>query len=379
MQLECDFECMTMFDLPAGDWFLFALLMLPVVATVLSLSRNDHWIWRIFDFPRLQIAVMSLLCMLLNALFQQSDSIVFTAMEFVNFACAAWQIWQISAYTPLRKPQVLAYEGKDNQRTIAILTCNVLTPNRQADKLLNLIHQYQPNIILTLETDLWWQEQLSVLEKDYAWHVRVPLDNLYGMHLYSRFPLRDAQVLYRVRDDIPSIRAQVQLPSSEWIEIHCLHPMPPSPTEAETATERDGELLIVGKEIAARGRSCMVFGDLNDVAWSDTSRLFQRISGLLDPRVGRGLYNTFHAKYWFLRYPLDHIFHSSDFLVAELRVLPDMGSDHFPVYGKFQFAPAAEYLHDEPLPTQTDCVQAADKIQAAEPIYEHQRTKYPHQ
>ena len=59
------------FSLPMGDWFLFGLLLLPVVATLLSLVRHDHWVWRIFDFPRLQIAAISLLCMLLNELFQQ--------------------------------------------------------------------------------------------------------------------------------------------------------------------------------------------------------------------------------------------------------------------------------------------------------------------
>ncbi|XXQ67993.1 endonuclease/exonuclease/phosphatase family protein [Neisseriaceae bacterium B1] len=365
-----------MFDLPTGDWFLLALLLLPVAATLLSLSKNSHWTLRIFDFPRLQIAAVSLLCMLLNALFEQGNSFLFTLMEFINFACAAWQMWQISAYTRLKKPQVQLYEGEDNQRTVSILTSNVLTPNRGADKLLSLIQQYQPDLVLTVETDKWWETQLTSLEQSHPFCVKIPLDNLYGMHLYSRLPLQNAQVRYLVRDDIPSIHAQVQLPSSEWFEIYCLHPMPPSPTEAAEATERDGELLIVGKEIAGKDKTCMVFGDLNDVAWSDTSRLFQRISGLLDPRVGRGLFNTFNANHWWLRWPLDHIFISSDFLVTELQRLPHIGSDHFPVYGKFQFTPRAKYKHDAPQPEHGDKREAADKIDAAEPIYVQERTKY---
>lgn len=363
-------------NLPLGDWWLLALLLLPVLATLLSLSKNSHWMLRIFDFPRLQIAALSLLCMGLNALFAQGDHVLFTVMEFVNLACAAWQIWQVSAYTRLRKPQVMKYEGQDNQRTVSILTSNVLTPNRGASKLLALIEQYQPDLVLTLETDSWWQAQLKSLETSHPYFVCVPLDNLYGMHLYSRLPLQNAQVRYLVRDDIPSISAQVQLPSSEWFDIYCLHPMPPSPTEALEATERDGELLIVGKEIAGKGQSCMVFGDLNDVAWSDTSRLFQRISGLQDPRIGRGLFNTFNANYWWLRWPLDHIFISDDFLVAELKCLPHIGSDHFPVYGKFQFSPGAALQHQAPEPQHGDKREANEKIEAAEPIYQDDLIKY---
>lgn len=355
-----------MSDLPLGDWLLLALLCVPVAATLLSLLKSDHWLMRIFDFPRLQIAALSVLCMLLNHLLQQSDNAVFSLMEAVNFACAAWQFWQISAYTRLRKPQVMGYTGEDNGRTVSILTSNVLTPNREAGKLLALVRRYRPDIVLTLESDQWWENALSELESDYPHTVKVPLDNLYGMHLYSRLTLHDAQIQYRVRDDIPSITAKAELPSGELIRIYCLHPMPPSPTESETSTERDGELLLVGKEIAASEESCMVFGDLNDVAWSDTSRLFQRISGLLDPRIGRGLYSTFHADWKLLRWPLDHIFHSSDFLVADLKVLPHIGSDHFPVYGKFQYHPPAEHVHETPEADLGDKQEAEEKIEAAE-------------
>lgn len=98
-------------------------------------------------------------------------------------------------------------------------------------------------------------------------------------------------------------------------------------------------------------------GDLNDVSWSYTTRLFQKISGLLDPRIGRGIYSTFHARYPLFRYPLDHAFHSAHFKLLDLKVLPYVGSDHFPVYLELQYEPDAEAEHAEPTPGKMDEVQ----------------------
>ncbi len=365
-------------DLTTGDWLLLLLLTLPIIATLLPLINHDHWVFRIFDFPRLQIAALSLACVVLNYLFQQNENGLFTLFEILNLACFAYQLKEIFAYTRLSKPEVLPYHGEDNSRTISLLTSNVLTPNRRADLLLQSIRAQQPDIVLTLESDSWWETQLTPLEQEmgYSHSVKVPLDNLYGMHLFSRLPLRNAEVRHWVEKDIPSITAEIRLRSGEWIRIYCLHPMPPSPTEADTATGRDAELLLVGKEIEQHDYSVLVFGDLNDVAWSRTSRLFQQINGLLDPRKGRGLYNTFHARYPFLRWPLDHIFHSNDFLVSEIKVLPDIGSDHFPVYGKFQYSPAAEALQEETEASADEQQEAREKIAEAEPIKDIVREKY---
>ena len=53
------------------------------------------------------------------------------------------------------------------------------------------------------------------------------------------------------------------------------------------------------------------------------------ISDFLDPRKGRGFFNTFHAGYFFMRGPLDHLFHSHGFTVKRIKRLEKYGSDHF--------------------------------------------------
>ncbi len=101
----------------------------------------------------------------------------------------------------------------------------------------------------------------------------------------------------------------------------------------------------------------IVAGDLNDVAWSHTTRRFCQISGLLDPRIGRGLFNSFHAWIPLVRFPIDHVFHSNDFRVADLRRLENFGSDHFPVFVTLDYQPHRAHEHPNPEP---DSAQLAD-------------------
>jgi endonuclease/exonuclease/phosphatase (EEP) superfamily protein YafD len=220
-------------------------------------------------------------------------------------------------------------------------------------------------VILTVETDRWWQEQLGEFERTHPHTVHCPLDNTYGMLLYSRLALTDSQVKFIVEPDIPSIHTTLRLPNGVRVELHCLHPRPPFPTEAKQSTERDAELLIVGRSIKKTTTPTVVLGDLNDVAWSHTNYLFQDISGLLDPRIGRGFFNTFHAKIPFLRFPLDHFFHSNHFRLIELRRLPYFGSDHFPVLISISYEPDAPREQEELQADAGQVEEAEERIEEA--------------
>ena len=346
--------------------FMPALLAAGAVAlTVLPLLRHEAWWIRALDFPRVQIALLTGAVFVAYAWAAGLENWWDYALLAALLACAVYQGARIVPYTPLHHKQAEDARDPEPASCVRLLVANVLTPNRNADALLRIIREKDPDLVLCVETDRWWQERLQALEHRYPHTVKHPSDNLYGMHLYSKLPLLETRLEFLVESGIPSIHGKVELRSGHRVRFHCVHPTPPSPTENATSKERDAELVLVGKDVAATRGSAVVFGDLNDVAWSGTTRLFQKISGLLDPRIGRGMFSTFHAKYAFLRWPLDHIFFSSDFTVVALERLGYFGSDHFPIYAALCHTPAAEAVHEEPQADAEDHEEAERKVEQA--------------
>jgi len=316
--------------------FLTVLLLL---VTLVPLSRHPHWIVRGMDFPRLQFAIAAAILLVCHGLFLDVCSAYSIVLIAATVLCLAWQLWWILPYTVIWPVEVKRASNRDTKYQLTILTANVLTSNRNADSLIELVKKYQPDVLVTLESDQWWQDQLSALEQTMPFSVQCPLDNLYGMHVYSRLSLHHQEVCYLVEENVPSIHASITLRSGHIIRAHFLHPAPPSPTENPKSAERDAELVTVARSVAETNQPVIVTGDLNDVAWSPTTRLFRKISGLLDPRIGRGGFNTFHAEYPVIRWPLDHIFHSQHFTLREIKRLPSIGSDHFPLFTWLAFTP----------------------------------------
>ena len=336
---------------------------LAIILTILPFLRFGMWWIRIGDFPRLQIAFA---CLATAIVFVISQTFPLSPLETIFLisllVSALYQLYCVLPYLPIYPKQVQTNRTPDEANTIRLLIFNVFIENRQSAKFLRLVEQVEPDVILLAEPDERWVREVAALEKNYPYTLLYPLDNAYGMALYSRFELENPQLNFFIEDDIPSIITGIKLKSGIIVNLYCLHPRPPVPTESVRSNERDAELLFVGRMIEEQDEPTITAGDLNDVAWSRTTKLFQKISGLLDPRIGRGLYTSFHARYPIIRFPLDHVFHSKHFRLADLRRLPSSGSDHFPIYIALTYEADAEHAHEEPVATPEEEREAVETI-----------------
>ena len=355
--------------LAASHWAVWLIGGLAIVATLMPLLRHTAWWIRVCDFPRLQIVSALILTLVFGLVLGWAGASPGQQGFLLALASAAiYQLMRIVPYTPLvRKDVADSTRAHDPTAEFSLAVMNVLQYNRQGALALATVRAAAPDVIMAVETDEWWHQQLRPLEETHPYTCHEPLDNTYGLLFFSRLPLKSCQIKYLLDDDIPSLHTHVQLPDGRtWVRLYGLHPKPPAPQESKTSTKRDAELLLVGKEVDRRDEPTIVFGDMNDVAWSHTSELFRRVSGLLDPRVGRGLMPTFHADYSLLRWPLDHVFVSPHFQVVDMRRLPHVGSDHFPIFVRLSFEPQ----HKEVQAENAEQADAADHAEADEKIAE---------
>lgn len=336
----------------AGGVVLLATAFLPLLPV--------NWWWvRIGDYPRVQLLIAYLAAIAVVAPFWRH---VFSkALLGLLVVAVGLQLYWIFPYLPVAPNTVEWAQKQDPAARIRILAANVLQDNTNAAAVLDLIEAEQPDLVVLCEVNERWIRDLEPLSQQFRYQLTHPLENKYGIALYTNLEVVRAEVRGLVKQEIPSIDAVIRLRSGHRVRLFAVHPNPPRP--GEDTTKRDAELVLVGREVQ-HDPSVIVLGDLNDVGWSATTHLFQEISGLLDPRKGRGLYSTFDATSSIWRYPLDYLFHSDDFRVAELKRLAYVGSDHFPLLVELSHEPDATDDQEAPELDAGDREDADEAVEA---------------
>ncbi|MDT0293416.1 endonuclease/exonuclease/phosphatase family protein [Mesonia ostreae] len=317
---------------------LFILGALLAILSLLSIFRNAEIRYlKMLDFPRIQFFIAAIICFLLLAViikkWKWQDYLLSLAL-FIGIGVQVFFLINYTVLVPVEVPTVK--QIAENEEKLSILLTNVKMKNRTSQALLDLVAHKNPDIILAMEVDTWWKEQLKVLQNEYPYTQESINEVTYGLILYSKFPLEVKEIDYLTHDQVPSFESLITLPNAKKISFHSIHPVPPTHFEdlPDNAGEQENALLKLGNRIEDNKFPAIVAGDLNDVVWSYLDDLTGTKDLLYDLRVGRGFYNSYNAQNLWMRWPLDHIFVSEEFKLKTLQRQSSIGSDHFPIYAE---------------------------------------------
>lgn len=331
-----------------------------VLFSLLPLIKTHYWWIRILDFPRVQVAFFTVIT--LGLYLYISPFVAFYEVIFAVLLCLALtnEIIHIYRFTFFGKVEALRSKIKAPANSFSIMVSNVRMSNKKYNNFLKVVRETDPDILLINEPNQKWADAIGELDKVYAYSIKKPQENTYGMMLYSKFKLVSHSIQFIVEADIPSFYAIVELPSGKKFDLFTVHPRPPH-YDKNTDT-REAELLQVAQLAKLTPLATIVAGDLNDVAWSYTTSLFRKVSGLLDPRIGRGFFNTYNALIPFFRYSLDHIFYDPAFRLIRIKRLPKFGSDHFPMFLRLNYEPMEAVEQEVPVAEPEEMQEAQEMI-----------------
>ena len=303
-------------------WVLAAGVLFTTLAPI---TGSTQWWVRGWDFPRVHIAIASLLAIALGVWLSHAGTYF---MSVALLACALYQLTWIYPYTPLASREIEVANGKDPADAVSILSVNVLMENDDHARLQALIEREDPDVLLLMEVNDRWQAALEPQLERFDTVVRHPLENHYGMIFATRLPTRDAKTIFLSDDETPTAFAELKAPGG-WFYFIGRHPQPPVPgTDTE---ERDTQIRKSATIADRTVLPVVAMGDFNDVAWSRTSQKFKSYGGFRDPRVGRGILASFDAKSWIMRFPIDQLYLTEGLDLLAFSRLEDIGSDHFPM------------------------------------------------
>lgn len=336
----------------AAGWICAGLSAALLVVTLAPFVRAGAWWIRAWDYPRMQIFVLGLLTLAASAVAMAWVGVdaMLVGAAGASAVAAGIQGAFIAPYTRLHRTRLPHAEGK----TTRLLIVNLDKRNEKREQMARAIEDQDPDILLLIEIDEQWLGALSRLRRGREHRLDVIRGDGLGIALWSRFELKDAEIRQLVSEDRASLHGAIDI-DGRRLRFAGVHPAPPGLAKDDKPGRydsriRDAELVVLAQEISdASGDAWMVAGDFNDVAWSHTTRLFQRTSGLLDPRIGRGMFGTYHARYPLLRYPLDHVFASGEIGIGELKRIRVPGSDHFGVRVDFNISDRKRAKEPEPI------------------------------
>ena len=291
-----------------------------VLATVLALFSRWHWFAELFSHFRLYylLAQAVLIMVFLNT--RRYLWLVATVLLALPNA------WYVMPYLlPLLPGQATALAAPASPQVIVV---NLGYRNDEHQRLLDYVHQQQPDLLVLSEYTPDWDAAVTEGLSGYPHALRRPRPDPFGLAVFARRPFIEAETLDLGPEPSENIRLRALLGGRE-ISLFAVHLYPP--TSPERASRRLLQLDRLAEEVRAAPSPRLVTGDLNLTPFSPHFHALLSRSGLLDARQAQGLHVTWPSLPLPLWIPIDHALADPGSGVADVRIGPAIGSDHYPL------------------------------------------------
>ena len=298
-----------------SDWVRFFVYTLLVVSTLPFLGKYDETLDILSSFRTQYTCFTILLFLLISYKKKQTYQILALILCFsINFIESNWTF----------KPTKIVHSD------LKILHSNVFTENLDHGKIITLIQEENPDIIGLQEVNHTWIKHLSENLRQYPYrHLHPQADN-FGIALYSKIPFESVRTEYFDISSQPSIVSKIKI-NGRLVELVYTHLLPP--LGKRYFKERNSQLNSIAK-YSANKKNLIVFGDFNMSPSSVHFKDFLWKSKL--NHSSKNILYTWPAGFTLLATPIDHIFHSQEFLL-HCEKLEGVGSDHYPIFAEIRF------------------------------------------
>jgi len=299
---------------------LFIIALLGGIGLALSWFGRHHWLLDLISH------------------FQGQFSITFSSLALLFLLRRRWRFGLITtSFAIISISQLFPYyvtptaQSTSQTPELKVASWNVLTSNTNYETAIDSIQQLNPDVLLLMEVNEEWTEQLSSIEQLYPYAITHPRPDNFGIALYSKLPLEDATVF--LTDNLPSVHVQIK---HQEIELHFIgtHPLPPI---GEQGTEaRNAHLQAIAHYITKLQGEVILAGDLNTTPFSHSFAKFSKQTSLSDSSIGFGLHPTWLKHNLLFALPIDHILLSPGLKATKRKVYGNYGSDHHLVMAHIQ-------------------------------------------
>jgi endonuclease/exonuclease/phosphatase (EEP) superfamily protein YafD len=215
--------------------------------------------------------------------------------------------------------------GRASNHDLRILSFNVLANNENYAEIIEFIASSDADLVVLHEASRPWEEALAEADLGYTiWLNRHPDDIFSSMVLVAGEATVESYG-FRFRD--PRAVA-IRLPSG--VSVLAIHPL--SPQRHQRAELRDRQLAWAGDWVGDQTGPAIIVGDFNASPFSYAYRRLRNVTGLHDSIKGYGLELSYPARFpALMQVSIDHLLYSDGLSIADRRLGPALGSDHYPL------------------------------------------------